>query len=89
VHLPRAGAVEHRRDLGDQVGREAAAAGVLEHHIGVLGVVDAVDLVAGDVAVAPGVGRRSSATVSLDFVVVPRSSSSVSLLAPAISRSMM
>ena len=49
----RPGAVEARGDLGDEVRREAAAAGVLEDDVGALGLVDAVDLVAGDVAVAP------------------------------------
>jgi hypothetical protein len=49
---------EHGRDLRYQVGREAAAAGVLEHVLGALGVVDAVDLVARHVGVAPGVGAR-------------------------------
>jgi len=43
-------------DGADDVGREATAAGVLEDGFRVVGVVDAVDLVAGDVAVAPGVG---------------------------------
>ena len=70
--LARAGAVEHRRDLGDEVGREAAAARVLEDVLGALGLVDAVDLVAGDVAVAPRVRALSaSATTSLDFVRDP------------------
>ena len=87
--LARAGAVEHRRDLGDEVRGEPAAARVLEDVLGVLGLVDAVDLVAGDVAVQPRVRpARATATASLDVLVIPRSSSSVSLLAPGISRSM-
>jgi len=48
-----AAAVEHRDDLGDEVGREAAGAGVLPDHVGALGLVEAVDLVAGNVAVQP------------------------------------
>ena len=84
----RAGAVEDRRDLGHEVRREAAAAGVLEHDVGALGLVHAVDLVAGDVAVAPLVrALRGSSTASLDVAVIPRSSSSVSSEAPGIVRS--
>src|SRR5881227_355463 len=56
--LPR-GRVDHRADPAHDVGREAAAFGVLEDGLLVLGDVDAVDLVAGHVAVLPlGTGRH-------------------------------
>jgi hypothetical protein len=43
------------RDLDHEVGREAAAPGVLAHGLGVLGLVQAVDLVARHEAVVPRV----------------------------------
>jgi hypothetical protein len=53
--LARAGAVEHGRDLTDEIGGEAAASRVFEDVFGGARLVHAVDLVARDVAVPPRV----------------------------------
>jgi serine/threonine protein kinase len=45
--------VDHRRDLGHPVGREATLPGMLAHHGFVRRAIDAVDLVAGHLAVDP------------------------------------
>jgi hypothetical protein len=51
---------------------------VLEHDVGALGVLNAVDLVAGHVAVPPRVGLLEAVDDLVDFYVIPRSSSPVS-----------
>ena len=48
----------------DDVGREAAALGVLADGLGVVGLVHAVDLVARHVAVVPGVGHAEPAAAT-------------------------
>src|SRR6266446_38225 len=45
--------IDHGGQAGDLVGREAAAAGVLQDDVRIRGDVDAVELVVGDVAVEP------------------------------------
>ena len=76
-------------DDGHEVGGEAAATGVLADGLLVVGLVDAVHLVAGDVALTQRYGTPRVSTTWLDVAAISASCSWVSSLAPGMLRSMM